>query len=524
MMYIGNKEVTEIFLGELKVYGTEHPATTAWLAEISSKGYTPPTQTQIIAINNFIEGLDSNGLLVRMITGNIYGFGSFGAGTLNIKNPATYQHTAIGTPVFTEGKGVKSAGAGSAINTKFKVNEYAGIENDLTTIVITNDNSEAISGIAFGSRMTSTSTAIRYSLQPIQAPLTGARFNYNLNTQPFTSNNVRGIYTHVQENGKSIVYKDGLKKESVVTTVAPDISNEVVLLGYNSHAGGGVTVTSPFTQNVIGFFRFDHFSQIDVDIFNDLWIIFEKAVATPKTLFVRPTGTTYGTGDGTSYANAWSGFSAINWGALNAWDTLYVCGNHSETLNVGASNFYLRGDYTTDMAVINVASSSDVCIRVQGKSYIELFGFEISYAVISCFDALSNSVNIIVNNMYAHHSGNQAFQNQQESKVTYNNCIGAHSYDDGLSLHNSVVVEANNCEFHDNGQGVNGISTSIFVANNCNFHDNIVNIQPDNSCDITINNSQITNGKIWGNSTVPAKINNCVLVSAPLEGNVIVTP
>jgi hypothetical protein len=46
------------------------------------------------------------------------------------------------------------------------------------------------------------------------------------------------------------------------------------------------------------------------------------------TWYVRPTGSTYGSGAGTSYASAWAGFSGVVWGALgvNTGDTLKVCG------------------------------------------------------------------------------------------------------------------------------------------------------------------------------------------------------
>jgi hypothetical protein len=55
--------------------------------------------------------------------------------------------------------------------------------------------------------------------------------------------------------------------------------------------------------------------------------------------YVRPTGTTYGAGNGTSYANAWSGFASIVWGAggILAGDTLYIDGTHTTQLTIGNS-------------------------------------------------------------------------------------------------------------------------------------------------------------------------------------------
>lgn len=58
------------------------------------------------------------------------------------------------------------------------------------------------------------------------------------------------------------------------------------------------------------------------------------------TWYVRPDASHGGTNAGTSYANAWQGWSSITWGGggVQGGDTLYVCGNHSysATITVGA--------------------------------------------------------------------------------------------------------------------------------------------------------------------------------------------
>ena len=50
--------------------------------------------------------------------------------------------------------------------------------------------------------------------------------------------------------------------------------------------------------------------------------------------YVRPSGGTYGDEDGTSYANAWDGFSNITWGVggVVVGDTLYLDGTFYEQL------------------------------------------------------------------------------------------------------------------------------------------------------------------------------------------------
>jgi len=42
--------------------------------------------------------------------------------------------------------------------------------------------------------------------------------------------------------------------------------------------------------------------------------------------YVRPNGSTYGSANGTSWTNAWSGWSGIIWASVNAGDTIWVAG------------------------------------------------------------------------------------------------------------------------------------------------------------------------------------------------------
>ena len=69
------------------------------------------------------------------------------------------------------------------------------------------------------------------------------------------------------------------------------------------------------------------------------------------TRYVRPLGGSYGTEDGTSYANAFDGFVDIT--GINASDTLYVCGLHRETLTVTTSTLTVRLDCPSDTGSIH---------------------------------------------------------------------------------------------------------------------------------------------------------------------------
>jgi len=100
-----------------------------------------------------------------------------------------------------------------------------------------------------------------------------------------------------------------------------------------------------------------------------------------NTWFVRPSGSSYGSGNGTSFANAWSGFSNIVWGAggITAGDILYVCGTHSETLVVELSGsagnmISIRGDYTGNPGIIDLNYNQSNCLDIADKSYIAVEG------------------------------------------------------------------------------------------------------------------------------------------------------
>ncbi len=76
--------------------------------------------------------------------------------------------------------------------------------------------------------------------------------------------------------------------------------------------------------------------------------------------YVRPDNATYGAGDGSSYDDAWSGFENIDWGinGVSAGDTLYVCGKHKKTLEVGDngsanSPIVISGDCSGDNGTID---------------------------------------------------------------------------------------------------------------------------------------------------------------------------
>ena len=103
-----------------------------------------------------------------------------------------------------------------------------------------------------------------------------------------------------------------------------------------------------------------------------------RKVSGNKTWYVRPSGGSYGAEDGTSYDNAWDGFTNIVWGSINPGDRLVVSGTHEEVLEVGASgtasspitiSFYESVAYA---GAINGGDSIAICMDTNDKSYINI--------------------------------------------------------------------------------------------------------------------------------------------------------
>lgn len=93
--------------------------------------------------------------------------------------------------------------------------------------------------------------------------------------------------------------------------------------------------------------------------------------------YVRPLGGVYGEENGTSYENAFNGFTDIVWGdgGVTAGDTLWVCGTHANQLSVGASGSAVAGNividfgYTLDPGIIDGVSAYAV-IKLIDRSYV----------------------------------------------------------------------------------------------------------------------------------------------------------
>lgn len=231
-----------------------------------------------------------------------------------------------------------------------------------------------------------------------------------------------------------------------------------------------------------------------------------------RSWYVRPSGGSYGTEDGTSYANAWDGFSNIVWASIQPGDTLWVAGSHDEKLVVGASGLVTKYIYiksvVADPYTITGSLTRDFCIDAQDETYIEFDGGTLTSAIDSCLYLRNGTY--VVRNMTATTAtgvGAQAFQNEIDSIATYYNCSGLSSTDDSFSLHANAIAVCYDCTFTGSAQGVNGIGTTSFTAHRCTIAGTI-SVQPDSDADFTINDSFI-NTNFNANSSVALKLNRC---------------
>lgn len=260
-------------------------------------------------------------------------------------------------------------------------------------------------------------------------------------------------------------------------------------------------------------YTFQVLSNGDLSVPSDDVVIDAQPI--PTEYYVRPLGVTYGDGSGISYANAWSGFSAINWSILGS-KTLNVIGTHNEELNVQQNTVTIVGNNVNGAGIID-AQNTRVCFRINGYDNITVNNLSmINGQTSNAFNMLTTGT--IYNNCIFDTSGNQTAQHEGNIisdliSVTYNGCTFKNGADDGVSLHgDNTTVVLNNCSMENNSQGVNAINTGICIINDSNFLNNTTDVQPDSSSDITVNRSTFRS-QLSANSSVPLKLNNCTMLS-----------
>ena len=190
--------------------------------------------------------------------------------------------------------------------------------------------------------------------------------------------------------------------------------------------------------------------------------------------FVRPVGTTYGSGDGLSYDNAFSGFAAIDWTKVSAGKRLFVCGSHSETLTIENNGVKIYGNYSLESGLITGDDIRDECLVINNHNYISINNILLTHALVSCLNVEGTSNNAVTNNIETSYSGNQGVQHQNTVSVIHNNLFSHDNGDDGLSSHGALSIIINNATIYNNPQNIAIIGNSNLEVNDSHIYGSIL--------------------------------------------------
>lgn len=204
--------------------------------------------------------------------------------------------------------------------------------------------------------------------------------------------------------------------------------------------------------------------------------------STPNNEYwVRPLGTMYGTGDGSSYENAFSGF--LNIDTLQPGDILHVRGTHNErflcgsAVNVGTVDNYITIDFgadtENDYGIIDGQNAIPTGILANGRYYI---GFEYPRTKNVTTDGVKvygAAYGMIFRTGDFSYSGNQGTQLEDTAKAIFYNCNSHHNTDDGFSQHDTANGWYYYCNGYNNDQGANTANAATTMnLYGCDFYDN----------------------------------------------------
>ena len=251
-----------------------------------------------------------------------------------------------------------------------------------------------------------------------------------------------------------------------------------------------------------------------------LGLPYSKVLSDPSivnTYYVRPSGSTYGTGDGSSYANAWSGFSNIVWASVEN-NILAICGTHLEKLNVGIGNCTIIGNDPNEAGVIDGENTRLTGAEFNSLDNINFNSLTINNHTDTNLFIRGTSSNIVTNDCVMSGSGDQSIQHYNTCSVTHNNLTGDSNSDETLSLHDSSVVIVNGGTFTNCGAAINAVhSSTITVNGNVTYSGNTDDILINSGDGVetitaTLNNQTFTS-RVLGNTGAVINLNNCIVPS-----------
>lgn len=256
----------------------------AYVAKLNEDGVTKPSGTVLAAMDVLMQTLRA-AFPTELDTINIYGFGSVEAGKYNLVNVETYEHTfPAGSPTFLEGSGIKS-NLTTYVDTEYAVNEFAGVETMLTTVLYVSESSIVFGTPAvFGCRGTVASSNSGTDLQTLTTSATGARRGYGAQDS-FSNTNHKGLYILTYNGTSAVIYKDydgiggGIKDSQVVTPTAPDVSSDMHFLARNISTADGNTPTLHYPYYSVLLLRLrKQFTDGDAATIYNAWNVFKGSV------------------------------------------------------------------------------------------------------------------------------------------------------------------------------------------------------------------------------------------------------
>ena len=239
--------------------------------------------------------------------------------------------------------------------------------------------------------------------------------------------------------------------------------------------------------------------------------VFIPSLAGATDYYVRPAGGSYGSGNGTSYANAWSGFSNINWTTVNNGNgILYIDGSNIETLTIGASGesgtpIYIKG-YSSSASVNGIYMSNKTYVTIDGITS-ENYAGSIEGIVIN--DSSSNITikNCIVQNNrrggIAHYTTNNFATNIIIDNTIVRNNGSTTDINSGIFFKGHDII-IRYCTVYNNGYGDDavGYSHGIYIdqgTTSAEIYNNTIYSNPKGNGIQSKANSNIYNNKIYGN-------------------------
>jgi len=219
-----------------------------------------------------------------------------------------------------------------------------------------------------------------------------------------------------------------------------------------------------------------------------------SAVKTYKYLYVRPAGGSYGLEDGSSYTNAYKGFTDISWAAVVPHTVLWICGTHKEVLQPGSSgtsneHIIFSGNYTGDQGVIDGENTRTNLVINNGKTYLEFRNLTITKAAGTCSN-MTGGTNWFTNCTIST-SSDQCVESNTSANVTYDGCTISGATDEAVSGHSNTVITIKNSTV------TNSLAVSEVGSASITIEDSIINGYISLGCACTIRRSKIY-GKLVG--------------------------